>query len=216
MDKFVENFGWVDGAFTKARLRPYLEAAQGNLTAALDIYSLNIRVGNEIFNWISVAEVVLRNALAQKIIADKSSVYFEPLFIIWADLSADGKASYKKAEGRLRQIGVPITPNSITAELPFSFWRHLLSARYESTFWTPLLRHAFPHMNNHRRATVFEAVASIGELRNRIAHHEPIFGRQLGSDLAQIQQIIGWISPEALAWAKANLPAELIGVSDSK
>lgn len=72
MDKFVENFGWVDGAFTKARLRPYLEAAQGNLTAALDIYSLNIRVGNEIFNWISVAEVVLRNALAQKIITDKS------------------------------------------------------------------------------------------------------------------------------------------------
>jgi hypothetical protein len=32
--------------------------------------------------------------------------------------------------------------------------------------------------------------------RNRIAHHEPIFGRHLAADYTSILEVAGWICPD--------------------
>jgi hypothetical protein len=37
-------------------------------------------------------------------------------------------------------------------------------------------------------------------LRNRIAHHEPIFQRPLQDEHRSILEIVSWISPEMAAW----------------
>ena len=44
------------------------------------------------------------------------------------------------ARGRVRAGA----PGRIVAELPFGFWRFLLSSRYERTLWLPCLRDTFP------------------------------------------------------------------------
>jgi ribosomal protein L32E len=37
-------------------------------------------------------------------------------------------------------------------------------------------------------------------LRNRIAHHEPVFTRNLADDYQRIHDMIAWRSPTAAAW----------------
>lgn len=204
-EKPVENLGWVQSAFSTARLGPYLEVVENDVGGALKLYGLNLRLSLELFGWLAVLEVVLRNALMTTITKDSSSES-EPLLRIWHEITQEGKAVYQMTATRLRQAGKPVQTHNLCSELPFSFWKNLLSAKYETTLWTHYFRHGFPHLPKKRRAVVFEAVEAAVELRNRIAHHEPIFRRELGTDLARIQQIIGWISPEALAWARVNLP----------
>ncbi len=41
-------------------------------------------------------------------------------------------------------------------------------------------------------------------LRNRIAHHEPIFRRNLARDHAQLLELIGWMCADSQTWAAAT------------
>jgi len=47
-------------------------------------------------------------------------------------------------------------------------------------------------------------VTRLHQLRNRIAHHEPIYKRDLAIDIADARTVLGAISPVALAWAEQN------------
>ena len=185
----VDNLSWVVKAFSDSRIRPYLSAVEGDLTGATYLYGVNLRASLELFGWLSVLEVVLRNALVRTI--SNCDDNFEPLYAIWQDLAPEGKARYQWAAKQVRMHGKRVNTNTISAELPFSFWKHLLSSKYQTTLWVTHFRHAFPHLKPQNRAVVFEAVEAAVELRNRIAHHEPIFRRELGTDLARILQIIG-------------------------
>jgi len=54
---------------------------------------------------------------------------------------------------------------------------------------------------NEQRTVVFDAVAELHSLRNRIAHHEPIHNRDLTQDLLATYRLIEWVSPETREWA---------------
>ena len=38
------------------------------------------------------------------------------------------------------------------------------------------------------------------DLRNRIAHHEPIFARELASEYQTIIEVIGWMCGDTRSW----------------
>lgn len=211
----VDKPALAELAFSESRFNAYLFAMNLDRTGALALYSLNLRVSAELFAWLGFLEVALRNALVRALTPGQMAQDFDPFLAIWADLTPPARASYLNAKQRLINQGKPVTLNGILTELPFSFWRYLTSSRYQNTLWSSHLRFAFPGLWPQRRLAVYEVIERAVLLRNRIAHHEPIFNRHLGQDLAQMQQLIGWISPEALAWAKANLPSELVGVRNS-
>ena len=54
------------------------------------------------------------------------------------------------------------------------------------------------------------------KLRNRIAHHEPIFTRRLDEDHTRILQVTGWISPRARAWIECRSRVPLLLEAFSK
>lgn len=203
----VENINWANLLLSKTRLNPYLSAVAHDPAGALELYKVNLKTSARLFIWLAFLEVILRNALVGALTARHSDSALDPFVSIWPDLAPEERAVFRKAEHGSRLKGNHGNFETLISELPFSFWKHLLSSRHQTTLWAGSLRHAFPYLKPQRRALVFEAVQHAVELRNRIAHHEPIFRRELGTDLRQIQKIIGWISPEALAWAKANLPS---------
>ena len=211
----VDKSVWVEITLNKARFATYLSAANQDEDGALALYSLNTRVSAELYAWLGFFEVALRNALIRSLTPDHVAQEFDPLLAIWADLTPPARANYLNAKQRLLNQGKTVTVNGILTELPFSFWRYLTSSRYQNSLWSSYLRFAFPGLWPQKRIAVYDGIEHAVLLRNRIAHHEPIFNRHLGQDLAKIQQIIGWISPEALAWAKGNLPASLIGVRNN-
>jgi hypothetical protein len=202
----VDNSGWAFDVLTSSRLKPYEVSLRGDLSGALRLYAINISTSAIMFTWLAFAEVALRNSLIRSIEQRLPNGTNDPLEEICFHLDSREQAAYNKAKSRLQKKGMLYSFDTLVTELTFGFWKSLLAPRYQTTLWVNFFRFAFPHLKPQNRAVVFEAVEAAVELRNRIAHHEPIFRRELGSDLRQIQQIIGWISPEALAWARENLP----------
>ena len=92
-------------------------------------------------------------------------------------------------------------------ELTFGFWRYLLTAHYEASLWTPALRHTFPV--GMARGTVYDLVEQINILRNRVAHHEPIYRRNLQTDILRIEQLLNWISADTADWALDKVETQI-------
>ena len=65
--------------------------------------------------------------------------------------------------------------------------------------WRPILYKAFPNAKLSRKA-VHQPLDRLRTLRNRIAHHEPIFQRHLTDDNRSILQVLAWICAETAAW----------------
>ena len=97
---------------------------------------------------------------------------------------------------------MPELEGKVIAELSFGFWRYLVAKRYQATAW-PALQQAFPlHPagSSAPRVDVDDRMQRIHVLRNRIAHHEPIFRRDLAHDHADMLTLVRWISEEARGW----------------
>ncbi|TKG57687.1 hypothetical protein FCN18_38750 [Prauserella endophytica] len=105
---------------------------------------------------------------------------------------------------RVKEIRRPTKPKppvgAVVAELSFGFWRYLLAARYEHTLWLESIRHGFPHVHG-RRTAVDEPMRRLHQLRNRIAHLEPIINRELHRDAADIHAVVHAVCPKTAEWA---------------
>ena len=83
----------------------------------------------------------------------------------------------------------------IIAELSFGFWVALLNKNYHRALWMNCLERAFPNYEGKRR-DLYMDLDRLRKLRNRIAHHEPIYKRDLHRDQNLICLILGHINPE--------------------
>ena len=106
-------------------------------------------------------------------------------------------------------------PSGLVAGFSFGFWVSLLGpggrldpagrrANYEMTLWRPGLRRAFAHRTPLTRIHAYQPLNALRKLRNRIAHHEPIFARPLLEDHQRILEVTGWISPGARTWIERH------------
>jgi hypothetical protein len=155
--------------------------------------------------------VALRNAFHQALVPVYGLHWYDnPL----AGLTPVACARIAEAKQKLQGNGKPITPPRVVAELSFGFWERLLSRgpggnrNYEVTLWRPALHRAFPYA--HRpRTEVHRPLPGLRDLRNRIAHHEPIFAHDLAADYRTILDVIGWMCPDTRDWVayQSKVPA---------
>ena len=63
------------------------------------------------------------------------------------------------------------------------------------------------------RAEGFDRLQKIRDLRNRIAHHEPIFRRNVQAEYDRIRSVIAWTNQTAANWLdKIEKVTAMIGV----
>src|SRR5205807_3002955 len=113
------------------------------------------------------------------------------------------KRKLSRSKGRrtaLRIGGKAATSGRVVAELTLGFWVQLTAKKYEKALWVKCLYRAFPIKLN--RKALFQRMDSIKRLRNRIAHHEPIFSRNLKQDYVEIIDAIKWICPTTSEWVE--------------
>jgi hypothetical protein len=196
------------------RFAPYRAATSGDLGRALRRYEQNTEISAAFWAVLSDLEVVVRNAMHERLSAWSVSQYGRPDWyrdrgrIFSAQTAADirGARRHAAAGGRTE------SPGRIIAELPFGFWRFLLSRRYERSLWLPCLRDAFPGIRGRgMRRDVHDAMRDLHLLRNRIAHHEPIHNRPLFELHAVALTTAGWVCPTTRDWiaARSRVPALL-------
>ena len=91
------------------------------------------------------------------------------------------------------------TAGRVVAELPFRFWVALFANPYDTTIWRTDLHRIFTPRVKDRRG-LHDTLDRLRTLRNRIAHHEPIFHRRLDDGYRRIRNIVGFLSPPTLTW----------------
>jgi hypothetical protein len=188
------------------RLGPYERACDRDTSRAVVLYEWNGEVSAAFHEILGLLEVVLRNALHDQLTAwhdrrgRRGRWYDDPDGI----LETHRRRDIAEARSRLDRDGKAANPGRVVAELTFGFWRYLLARRYETTLWTPALRHAFPNLRPARRATLYSPIKDLVRLRNRIAHHEPIHNRPLAVLHDDLLRVAGHIDSRIEGWIRGR------------
>lgn len=194
------------------RLSTY-RAVMATPEMALHLYAWNTAVSAAFYGPLQALEVALRNAFHQALVPVYGLHWYDnPL----AGLTPVACARIAEAKQKLQDNRKPVTPPGVVAELSFGFWERLLSRgpggnrNYEVTLWRPALHRAFPYARRPR-TEVHRPLPGLRDLRNRIAHHEPIFAHDLAADYRTILDVIGWMCPDTRDWVAyhSKVPAVL-------
>lgn len=203
-----------DGAVTRlissTRLAPYVRLAAGSESSALDLYVKNLDLSAGLHRLISVAEVILRNALDVELTRwtspDEWMIAGRPR------LSSRALQELAQAKERLSREGHEASHDRIVAGVGLGFWTYLMARAHESTLWVPALRHAFPHLRPRSRHVAFAQALRMLKLRNRIAHHEKVITRDPEAAALGILELLSWIDPAAADWAAEVCRSDIPGL----
>lgn len=195
---------WV----SQRRLGEYLVAANHDDESARELYEWNVSISAAFFELISYVEVALRNAvdkiLAQLEVAETARVgvrhgwwFASPTFLADHELSF-----YETARKHLGSRADGASRDKVLASMTFGVWDGVFGPSYEQLFRRHLV-YAFPHRGpGFKRETVKKNVLALKNLRNRIAHHQPIFDHPLEERFEQAMELLRWIDPALEQWVQ--------------
>ncbi|MCY1141807.1 Abi family protein [Actinoplanes sp. Pm04-4] len=203
MDGDLTETGVMTDRLSPERLAPYVEAGGGDLNSAFELYVRNTSVSVALAATIGHVEVILRNAIHQNLTSWSTQRFAEPRWYLDSGglLEPRQTAVIRRARQRAVQYGrYTETPGRVVAELPFGFWRFLLTGQYDTTLWRQSLFHVFP--GQRQRRAIQDAVEVLHLSRNRIAHHEPMFNRPIADIQVTALTLTEWICPVSRKWVE--------------
>lgn len=206
---------WVVDWLTPGRYAKYLRAAGSDEARALAIYEWNTQLAAAMLHDLSHLEVAIRNAYDAALLAHPDHAgadwidpaVFGHLLPEHVAVDAAGNPQDKNATPR-NQIrsarracgyveGGTVLRGKVVAEFSFGFWTYLTDSLHEKTLWVPALHKAFAPGTDRKK--VHHALASLRELRNRVAHHESVFDQDLELNRRFCVAVAGWLSPDIKA-----------------
>ena len=165
---------------TSARMSRYLASCKGNSKRAMTLYRKNLQLSQELFTIISCFEIALRNAIDKKLLQTIGSD--------WLKIGASSSGIFDNQNCRLtkdnindvvQKLNHHYSHNKLVSELGFGFWRYMFAPNQFAATGRNLLQ-IFPSkptstpLIQYNQSFVFNQLVQINNLRNRIAHHEPI------------------------------------------
>lgn len=164
---------------TNARMNRYLLACGGNTRKAMTLYRKNLQLTQELFTVISCFEVALRNAI--------DAVVLPSLGNDWLRNAAASGGVFDTQKCRITRENINDAINKLhnyshyklVAELGLGFWRFMFAPNQFNATGRILL-HVFPSKPTSTPAIqynniyIFNQLAQLNDIRNRMAHHEPI------------------------------------------
>ena len=161
------------------RMSRYLTACSANTRKSMTLYRKNLQISQEMFTIISCFEVALRNAIDKKC----TSILGND----WLRDGANNGGIFDNSQCRVTKQNINEAINKLpqyshhklVAELGFGFWRFMFASNQFNATNRILLR-IFPSKPistptmQYNHTYIFNQLAQINNIRNRIAHHEPI------------------------------------------
>lgn len=190
--------------------------AAGDRVRGLALYECNTAMASALMRDIGYLEVGLRNAYDRCLRAEGGPDWAaDPSFTLFRSASApDRSANLQKMDAEEADLRALLQSardhvrgagrGKIVAELMFGFWCRLTSKRLTASLWTPYLHRAFPSGTN--RSAIHGSVINLNNLRNRVAHHEPLFtpNVHLSSRMDEIEYLLVALNPTMGAWVIAT------------
>ena len=205
-DVSQEQIEAIISAITRERLSTYVNATTTE-AEALALYELNSELSSSIFKVIGSFEIVFRNAVAKAAANQFNTADWHQCDEFTSALSCRLRGRIQDVCGRLGRRGLPVQPGRIISELNFHFWVALHERQYEHKFWTRFLRNIWPE--GQRRSEVHNDLIKIKNLRNRIAHHEPVFSQDRRPHIDLVWRRLEQLSPDTYALLQRRANPEL-------
>lgn len=186
------------------RAGTYIAATGGDAARAVELYGWNARVSAALMLPAHFAEISTRNAAADVL----ERLYgprwpWNPTF----EASLPSAGRYNPRRDLLNTRGSNPTTGKVIAELKFVFWQKLFTARNDVRLWEPHIGWAFPYASTMPAASlrnrIYQDLDVLRHLRNRLAHHEPVFTRNLLDDLTRTLDLIELRSRRTSDWVRA-------------
>lgn len=196
----------LEAVLSTERFARYLGWAAGDRARAADLYALNTAMSEAFYTPLQMLEVALRNRFHAVLTDAHGGSWFDMPGFLTVSHQHEQLA---KAKELLAEKGRPLEPSRIVAALSFGFWTALLNKGYEP-LWRATLHQALqPGARDEwgralTRKGMNTPLRPLRELRNRIAHHEPIIDWNLPKHYAAILRVTGWLSPVGAAWTEAH------------
>lgn len=189
---------------SKQRLKKYLLAAGFNKQKTIDLYRWNSLVSECLYFPLQCVEISLRNAI-NTTLCDLFTKEWHQCSSFQGILDHDRIQDIEYVIKRLTNRKKDIDNDQVVADLSFGFWTCLLESRYYEPIWRTHLRTAFPHLPNGRSLkSTHRRGKEILELRNRVAHHEPLLHRDLLKEHSNLIEFVSWLCPHTSDWIRTH------------
>jgi len=161
--------------------------------AALNLYAWNAQISAAFLAPLHICEVVIRNAVADALETQYGEKW--PWSAGFERSLPDPVNGYSQRRDLFSARRDQHTTGKVIPELKFAFWQKLFTRRNDDRLWRQYLRTVFPHVEaswtlSQQRQFIYDELERVRKLRNRIAHHEPVFSRHLQADYQAIRQLI--------------------------
>jgi len=180
------------------RMNSYYLKTKGDRVKAFELYLWNTAISSALYGPLQALEVSMRNSINRELCTTYGTKWYENTKpALFLDNQADRLVEAMKDFDKTR----PITVSDVVASVSFGFWTDILHFEMYDELWKQCIHRAFPNRpKGTKRNTLAPMVKRLKDLRNRIAHHEPIFNRDLLREHNSIIDLIGWINPVASDW----------------
>ncbi len=184
------------------RFATYLQARGNNREGALALYRWNLEVSAAFVGSLHLCEIAVRNGIADAVKAVHGDRWPWTVGFIRSVPSGEGYDAQHDLRNCARRHQ---TTGTVIANLKLAFWEKMLTSRFQRSVWQHHFSTVFPGYNtalsvNDARAACRDDMSHIRLFRNRIAHHEPVFARNLQDDFDRIRRLVQWRNPAAAAW----------------
>lgn len=180
------------------RLTTYTEACGGEIPRALDLYRWNLDLSMAFFGSIHYFEVAFRNHVdmamtkwmqaeyekmggqkdrAPHWLDDKRDLVLGKSPIDHSCINSKTKTIISSAKKQAARRHNPPSEGHIISEITMGTWVWILKPGSRDSPWVNALKNSFD--GNVQKSKLTESLDQLVDLRNRIAHHEPIFDLDL-------------------------------------
>lgn len=195
-------------AISPARLTTYMRHAHGNARQALELYAWNMWAAAAMHPILHANEIALRNAV-NRALESQFGVQWPYSQGFLRMLPAHERKNFESSRGKLEKMRrvQRLSTGEVVAGQTYYFWVSMLTSRFDQRVWQREFARSF-HFAPARvnRAVVHASAERVRQLRNRIAHHEPLLGYHLAGAHRRAVAMIRWISPYKAAWAAGRWP----------
>ena len=202
----------LKSALSAARINTYEIAAgiTGNEDLSwLNLYLWNAQISGEFLTPLHICEVVIRNAVADAIEQQYGNQWPWSKTFQTSLPSSSFLKVYNPQKNLCDVSKKQVTVGKVIPKLNFMFWQKMFTKRHDVRLWNKYLLNVMPGCDKAQsiknlRQSNFQDIDTVRELRNRIAHHEPIFKRDLANDYNTIIRLITYRSQETADWIFLN------------
>ncbi len=192
-----DNFAGLGTALSSERIGRYVNATNGDVKRAHQLYTINAHVSNSLYIMLHMLEICLRNGFHSALTARFGSDWYDQLGVI---KTIGQRQKISEAKIRLVNDGKPIEPGRLVASLTFGFWTTCVGSEYNDDLWVKAIHRPFKKTPELTRKKLNRDLTQLRNLRNRVAHHEPILSWNLIKHYSNGAAIIEALSTDARQW----------------